>query len=140
MPYHDAIGNSDNWSLSIADATKVPPGQDYYDKIHNLIMEHPILSALAEEKRVQAWMNYTAFGSDTKASQMWEVASADFPGYTRIPIDLSSTISGYNSSSIFDYSLSASTSATNNDKSLFGLCKMDFVALEYIIKPVSDNS
>lgn len=139
-PYYgwDAIAHSDNWDFSISAATKVPIA--YYKDFHNAIAAVPTISALAVEQQVQPWMNFTAFYTENKALEMWRVASADLPNYTFYPQDISESLRTRTLDSIFDRSLSASTVATDNDKSFFSIPQMDFIALEYIIKPVSGNS
>ena len=138
MPYHNAIGHSDNWGFSISAATKVRDVD--YQTIHDLIDADPILAPLVLEQQVQPWMNYTAFLSENKALEMWQVASADLSDYTFYSQNISAALTNAQLNSIFDRALSASSVATDNNKSFFSVPQMDFIALEYIIKPVSSNS
>lgn len=138
MPYHDAIGHSDNWGFSVNDATNVRAVD--YQNIHDLIANEPTLQPLMVEQQVQAWMNYTAFNNENAAIDMWRVASADLSDYTYYPQNISAALTNVSMNSVFDRALSASTVATDNDKSFFHVPQMDFIALEYIIKPVSGNS
>lgn len=138
MPYHNAISHSDNWALSITAATNVRAID--YRTIHDLIAADPTLSLLAVEQKIQDWMNYTAFRNETRSLELWQTASADLPGYTFESQNISAALTNAQLNSIFDRTLSASTVATDNDKSFFSIPQMDFIALEYIIKPVSGNS
>ena len=138
MPYHNSIGHSDNWALSVSAATNVRDVD--YQTIHDLIMADSTLALLVVEQQVKAWMNYTAFRNESRSLTIWQTASADFPGYSFYSQDITSALTDVSMNSIFDRTLTESTVMSDNDKSFFSVPQMDFIALEYIIKPVSNNS